>query len=302
MMEVDDNALSTKKGASSSRRVVKSRRQPKRQRLSRHTSSDSASHRSEIHLQLPIAFPRGNIIHVSAPTLWDYLLYARGLMPMPIHQLLEFGNNNSCMKGSAKRKISQAKKNLQQLKDDWNLLRNLCPKMGMVLLSLGPSWSRTKEAYLIDSTNLSNSADTNPTISQQSAVKKFGGSSSQMSIKNQNILSRRLLRELVQVEAENCACHRLCGSYQLHVSFRVSSVVASELFEEKNDRWSSRLILRHGFDINTTQAKTYRQGLIFLERNDAAYLTNTVDTLHGNSERDDGIWISLRSTIKGVRL
>jgi hypothetical protein len=270
---------------------VKTRRQPKRQKRTSSLLQDAAS--MIVRLEFPLALPTGWIVQLSTRVLWSHILYTRGLLPLPVHQIL--APQTTTVSAAVKRKLSQTSASLDRLESEWKMLRGIFPDIQSVLISLGPSFSRTKECYLIDASELKHPAD----VLQASQIDE------QKMVKNEITLSRKLLRELMEVEMENCSCHKLASSYQLFVSFRVPSETASRLFEEGHDEQINRLIIRHGFQY--PPKRIYRHVNVQLSRktpgipSPLSSQTGEGDH-HTTANDDDTCWISLRTSIKGFRL
>jgi hypothetical protein len=283
----------------SHRSSVRTRQQPKRQRTAA-SFDPSASSRSVLaaRLELPKGLPAGWVIQTSARVMWSHLLYARGLLPLPVHQILD-ENPSETMRSSIARKLAQARTSVKQMANDWKLVESFCPEMKHILISLGPSWSSPKEYYLINVAKLTTSEE-----EPRKPVMVLGTSTStQGNEKNEHALTRRLLMELMKVELNDCSPHKLAGSYQLFVSFCVSSKTADRIFHKKDDQLQSRLQVRHGFQL-ATKRRIYRQVEINLARKNMAVETETEDgvaVLETNMVDGDAMWISLRSTIKGFR-
>jgi hypothetical protein len=275
-------------------RRVQSRKQPKRQRSSPGTSGQSTATILELHLKLPPALPSGLVNHVSASALWNHLLYARGLVPMPVYQILEKDEATTIdpFSRAIKRKLSQTKKSLEQLGRDWKMVDFLCPHMHNVLLSLGPSWSRIKESYVIHAAEFLCLDHLDTCQNQPSTGRTTAPPSPDHHTKNRLTLSRLLLRELMQLEAAHCDCNRLSASFQIFVSFWISTTTAAKLFESNDNSLLARLIVRQ--DFNPQGKHTYRQVNIHFDK-----IGNSSEC---RLDGGDGVWVSLRSSIKGFRL
>jgi hypothetical protein len=270
---------------------VKTRRQPKRQKRTS-PLQDAAS--MIVRLELPLALPKGWVVQVSTRVLYSHLLYTRGLLPLPVHQIL--APQTTTVSAAVKRKLSQTSASLDQLESEWKMLGGIFPDIQSVLLSLGPSFSRTKECYLIDASELEHPADADAVQASKLDEQKLA--------KNEIPLSRKLLRQLMEVEMEDCACHKLASSYQLFVSFRVPSETATRLFEQGHDELINRLIIRHGFQY--PPKRIYRQVNVQLSRETpgvpSQHSSQTGEGDHDHPTANDTCWISLRTSIKGFRL
>ena len=277
--------------ASKRQSKVKTRRQPKRQKRTP-SLQDAAS--MIVRLELPLALPKGWVVQVSTRVLWSHLLYTRGLLPLPVHQML--APQTTTVSAAVKRKLSQTSASLDRLESEWRILGGTFPDIQSVLISLGPSFSRAKECYLIDASELEHPADMLQGLKLDE----------QKLAKNEVSLSRKLLRQLMEAEMEDCACHKLASSYQLFVSFRVPSETATRLFEQGHDEQINSLIIRHGFQY--PPKRIYRHVHVQLPRktpglpNQLSSQTGEGDLDHPTSTNDTSCWISLRTSIKGFRL
>jgi hypothetical protein len=269
---------------------VKTRRQPKRQKRTPSLQADAAS--MIVRLELPLALPKGWVVQVSTRVLWSHLLYTRGLLPLPVHQII--APQTTTVSAAVKRKLSQTSSSLDRLESEWKMLGGMSPNIQSVLISLVPSFSRTKECYLINASELEHPAD---------ALQAFKVDEQKLA-KNEIPISRKLLRQLMEVEMEDCACHKLASSYQLFVSFRVPSETATRLFEQGHDEQINGLIIRHGFQY--PPKRIYRHVNVQLSRN-TPEVPSPLSSQTGEGDCDhptanDTCWISLRTSIKGFRL
>jgi hypothetical protein len=278
--------------ASKRQSKVKTRRHPKRQKRTP-SLQDAAS--MIVRLELPLALPKGWVVQVSMRVLWSHLLYTRGLLPLPVHQMLT--PQTTTVSAAVKRKLSQTSASLDRLDSEYKMLGGTFPDIQSVLISLGPSFSRAKECYLIDASELEHPAD---------ALQAFKLDEQKLA-KNEISLSRRLLRQLMEVEMEDCTCHKLASSYQLFVSFRVPSETATRLFEQGHDEQSNRFIIRHGFQC--PPKRVYRHVKVQLSRETretpglpSPLSSQSAEGDHDHSTANDTCWISLRTSIKGFRL
>ena len=120
-------------------------------------------------LRLPVYLDRVWIIQTATSILVDHLLYARGLFPMPVTELLslpvslEDGSNGqpptlSGVSPSTRRKLRQARNQLQQFFDAWtsDASSNLIRLASYVLINVGASVASSRDSFLLDVRGLSN--------------------------------------------------------------------------------------------------------------------------------------------------
>ena len=249
-----------------------------------------------VRLHLPETLKVGWVLHVTTRVLWRHLLYARGLVPIPVHQIVSENDplTNQTLSSSLLRKVAQAKTRLDQLDDEWETVRNLCCEIKYVMISIGPSWYRSKECYWIDPTMLHSSLEKDG-IDLHKTEDEL---ETEKSKRNETILSRRLLQNLVQAEMSHSKCHRLASSFQIFITFLVSYDTATRIFENSNANHFGHFIVRHGFQPPPKHAS--RLVTLSLARQLSGEIAE--ETKKDSFEPSGGVWISLRSSIKGFRL
>jgi len=144
------------------------------------------------------------ILHTCCAAVWKHLLYARGLTPVPTHQLVVERTPTSTSGSrhrlsSNERKMIQTTLALDRLSTNcWLVVQQL--EVRYVVLTLGASWTRPKEVYLLDFTSL---ADVNDTADES---EKENITDSRVLDHNRNkkeyTLSTRLIRQVVQAECD----------------------------------------------------------------------------------------------------
>lgn len=281
-------------------RKVKSRRRPASQVRRRRPCSDP------VNLSVTLSIPqhvqekisREWIIRVSAKALLLHTLYSRGVCPAPANETLRAAHENSDgtrRMNPIERKFIKFGGCLQRLLDEWTLLCSLV-HVDRVLITLGPSWSRQRELFILDFSvdDFAKDQKTEPGLGQEHA------------------LSRRLVRALLngitdQTESANdvksLAHPSPSGSsYMVHLSVWISHQTADSLFAKSvNDDVSSplqkllqSLILRPNYSV-TTGKRT--QPLVTV----TAKVTSS-DRTESDWNEEDGVWISLPTSLKGFRL
>jgi hypothetical protein len=219
-------------------------------------------------------------------------LYARGICPSPATEALRVYQESNAKVNPVLRKFVKFGASLQQLLDEWTILSCLV-EIQQVLVTLGPSWSRQKEIHVLDFCGVGKVDD---------------GKIPEPSLGQEHALSRRLVRALLngisdQDGAEECLAHPspVGSSYQVHVSVWITRDNAYELFEKSRENrspWQTlcqSLILRQDYS-TAHHASTRTQPHI---------VTTKISTpIAGEHEwiEEEGIWISLPTSIKGFRL
>jgi hypothetical protein len=267
---------------------------------------------------LPPSLPTRWILQTSTQGLVHYLLYARGLIPLSVGQLYQ--EDASISSSSQRRKISQNKARLETWQDEWEALSStILDHCSYILISLGPSWSRTREYYVLDATGLEivvchyettmNTLTTTPTSDATSSTKVISRTPTP------HALARRLLPKLVEEDATSAASDlpsRTAGSYQMWVSVWTDSL---EPFWQLPQPLQDMMIRRVGFQLpnhytsnlnnNNKPNRHQRQQMIRIELSQNSASTKqrrtVVNDEANNNNNNMGHWISLHTSVKGFR-
>jgi hypothetical protein len=110
-------------------------------------------------LSIPLQFDKLWIVQTATSVLVDHLLFTRGLFPVTVSELLAQSNEegHSYARGassssSTRRKLRQARNQLEQFTQAWtsNNSSAFIRRASYVLITLGPSFGRGRESYLVD--------------------------------------------------------------------------------------------------------------------------------------------------------
>lgn len=277
-------------------RRVKSRRATATQ-LRRRQLPSATSLRLSVTLSIPQhvreKVSRDWIIRISTKALLLHLLYARGICPSPATEALRLYQESNAKANPVLRKLVKFGASLQKLLDEWTILSCLI-EIQQVIVTLGPSWSRHKEIHVLDFCGVGKDDD---------------GEMTESCLGQEHALSRHLVRALLngisdQDGAEECLAHPspVGSSYQAHVSVWITHEVAHEFFEKSRENQSPRqtlsqsLIVRQDY-YTTQQASKRTQPHIVTTKISSATIANGHEW-----KEEEGIWISLPTSIKGFRL
>jgi hypothetical protein len=160
---------------------------------------------SIINFQVPSTIPSIWLIQNSVTILIKYLVYSRGLLPMTVEQLHSTcckNNSNetivpksteATLSPSLRRKIRQSYEQICRLFDEWKSVgggwSSATEMPSFVLISIGPSFSQSRELYVLDIQSLL--MTTTPANGEIGATDTPSGS------KLESTLARRLLSTLL---------------------------------------------------------------------------------------------------------
>ncbi|KAL3939307.1 MAG: hypothetical protein SGBAC_005949 [Bacillariaceae sp.] len=238
-------------------------------------------------IQLPIKsnVPLGWILSSATQILVDHLLFSRGLIPLSVAQLKDEKQEEVLKSRSQRRKVTQCRSRLESWRLDWSqidirILENcLC-----IVISLGPSFLRSKELYVLNVAEARNSSE-HPT-SKLPPV---------------HALARRLLPRVL--ESDTKLPRRSAPSFQLSVSLCVEALALEVALNDESNEMSNLFIRRPGYKLPTEKTKQPSQRVTYINilnadsSNEAA--VKTTETVR---VADVAHWVSLRSSIKGFRL
>jgi hypothetical protein len=300
----------------------------------------------EVDLGVPASFratvARDWILTTSCTALWKHFLYTRGLISVPANQLglpeqLQQNTLQQRRLSSSQRKMLQTAEKIQKLQTDLEeVVTHDKLHVSYVLLTLGASWTRPKEVYLLDFTGLgTNAADaTCQRLVDENKENVTTSTSTLLSRRTKEYtLSTRLIRQVVQAEcdAESDQTGRdllvaiqRASADQLSVTVGVTDCSFNELYREETTQQQQastgtstnepfillKVIVRRDFVPPLGKGRVLRSAQIRVVDKDAetpGSLQGEDGTVKGNEEElpraYDGItWLSLHSKVKGFRL
>jgi len=288
-------------------RRIKSRRRPASER--RQLRPCSAPEQLTVTLMIPQHVQEKLsyewIVKTSAKALLLHTLYSRGVCPASAMETLrEFQENDGTRRANpVERKFAKFGGSLQRLLEEWVLFCSFV-HFERVLITLGPSWSRQREHHILDFSGLSvGKADseretkTEPGIGQEHALSRR--------------LTRVLLDEISDEDSEDkyrsLAHPSPSGSsYMVHLSVWITHQTADKLFTQcVNDesvaceaqQLLQSLILRPGFTIQQNASKRTQPHVV------TARVSSSTDKIDGSDwKEENGVWVSLPTTLNGFRL
>jgi len=280
-------------------------------------------------LQVPTALPKVWICHTAVSTLVDYLIYTRGLFPLTVAELLEPMERTTPPTGlpysssssrTMQRKVKFARDQRIKFIEAWNSdsTSGLLEQASCVLITIGPSYGRGAESYLLDLRGLRKEAsaglhqDIPPTPPSNVLARKLLSKivETPLSLPRSNSPSFRLFVSLLVMSQDQKPMH--CGDATSLGSMldtdahcccwipRSARVLPT--LQELRPKGVGRtpkhqlvvLSLRHGSGSNDDQ-----QGTISLENMTDDKVLDTFDSL---SAVDRGRWFCLSQAIKGFRM
>jgi hypothetical protein len=266
-----------------------SRRGYRRRTISQNKAHSSSHKKSPNHTTLPLSI--GFPIPRSLPTSWvlstatkvlvDHLLYARGLIPLSVLQLNQQYENDILNSPSVRRKVSQCRSRLESWNREWNAVDdNLFAHCSFILISLGPSFSRPRESYVLNAANL-----------------QFTNTIDSPKLPSPHALAQRLLPRIL--ECDSALPSRVAPSYQVWVSMYVKQEAFEQLWTSETNQ-TLGWVRRTGFQLPTANNIKANQRVVEIQ------LTNvgsqeTADTSRV-TEEPNGYWISVPTSIKGFRI
>lgn len=240
--------------------------------------------------KLPIKW----IVCTCTKSLLMHTLYSRGVCPLlasetiRLHQQHERSNKRAT---SMERKFIKFGASLSHLLQEWSLLCS-CANIKRTLITLGPSWSRSREFYILDFDDCCD--ETNNDAIQHEIMDP--------DIKQEHALSRRLTRVLLDGISNNdvsglshSSPHG--SSYMVHLSVWIQQQESERLFEESTSitcplaTLLQSYILRPGFSISSQT----RQHFV------TAKVSSCNETSSDLNE-GDGVWLSMPTSLNGFRV
>ena len=304
------------------RRTIKGRKEHKHTLLANHRHHHHHKNNSiNIPFVLPPTLPSSWIVKTTTQVLVHHLLYARGLIPLTVQQLYqeteaEQKRVRSSFPPSLRRKITQTKARLDAWQALWSSMEFCLEDCPIVLITLGPSFSRPREYYVLDAKGLAN--------------QRHHHQQQQSRLPSSHVLARRLLPKLVEQDASELPS-RNASSYQLFVSVCIPSSESLErLWQEQQPKlllsstsppsslssspslFPTTLLRRQGFRLFKAMAAlkpNQRMVRIQLQQRQEQQHTNANATTLSNNNNNNSVfdeteechWISLSTSIKGFR-
>lgn len=260
---------------------------------------------------------RNWMVLTSLRALLIHVLYARGVVPTLVFEMLRMhkelsstttsstsnNNNTSSMIPREHRSMFKCGTMLSQLLQQWEDLMSsdFAHHIGAVLISLGQSWSRQREQYVLQVNGLGQDEEGQVPPSPPS-------------VQQEHTASRRFVSALMNATNENedpsigdfMAKPALgASSYQAQLSFWVSTKDAEAMFDSLQSDDEKKWIVRHKFRVvpddppttNTATMRSNRPALI-----QARVVTATATSTTPKWEEGTGIWLTLPTVVKGFRL
>mmetsp|Transcript_15985 Transcript_15985/g.24196 ORF Transcript_15985/g.24196 Transcript_15985/m.24196 type:complete len:287 (+) Transcript_15985:213-1073(+) len=220
-----------------------------------------------------------------------HLLYTRGIIPIPLSEILVFeGKVNGC-KSSQVRNVRKCSRQVKDLLDHLDAIftgSDYGHLIGAILLTIGPAWSRPREQYVLQLGCLGNDCE----------------SSISPPVQHEHTLSRKLITKLLDLSNGNIDrasqnfLHKAdiaASSYQAQLSVWVPLETAKQRHrDDKVTDPSRNLVARREFSIQSKKIK--RTKLLFIN-------TLTLSAGESQPEWDEslGVWMSLPAVVKGFR-
>jgi len=263
---------------------------------------------------IPTAFyeriaSRNWILQVVTNALWKHILFTRGIVPWPVDQVLGWSTETPIFGHQRKqleKGICQLKTQLKTFATNFNTVLSCGASSSPTLhvqfiwISLGSSFQRPRQAFLIDATELP--------MMQESGQLSAGLATVSLS-EDERRLSAHVMRQVMQAEAHEQALDWSTPPRHMYVAFGVTSNSMAKVYEkgkyETSDNANcilNRTTLRRDFTMAKLQSmvSTSFSRLIIrcLVKNPsvsvAATPTQAID--------DDIIWLSLTPSLKCNRI
>lgn len=204
------------------------------------------------------------------------------------------------------RKFIKFGSSLNTLLEEWDLLCS-CTSVERVLITLGPSWSRQREHHVLDFSGLCST----DTFDTEMPIPEPG-------VKQEHTLSRRLTRALLDgiSDPDNDLKYEYLthpsqssSGCTVHLSVWITHETVDSLFAmSANDGdCSSPLqallqtcVLRPGYSITRREDASSRRKQPHVVTARVSSSDKKLDSNHWNEE--DGVWISLPTSLKGFRV
>ena len=278
------------------------------------------------------------VLAVLTQALWKHLYYARGLSPIPSHQVLSLVGPFTVESISPTSKLIQsqdppltptaktAKRQnsmvpqrtmdaAQKLHNDIVLLLlSAHLEIRHVLISLGTSWSRPKELYQLDAGAVALGGKNDEHTDENAIAQQ-----ERCSVHYQSALAGKFLRKVVEAESQaeselsTGSSNMLSPADQLFVTVGVSASTFSQAFEDVSCPIShDTVIIRR--DLPLDAIRSYKQ----LRRSASCHLSiSGVDSSSANNdtkplpvpgpnqpnlENQDLVWMTIKTRLKGFSI
>lgn len=278
-------------------------------------------------LFIPLQLDKVWIVKTATSVLVDHLLFTRGLFPITVAELLTQKNNegNSALmtteapstsfsSSSTRRKLRQAQNQWQQFTQAWTSSKSssFIRRASYILITLGPSFGRGRESYLVEIRELASSSKRHLKPLPPSAV-----------------LARRLLPRVMESDA-SAELPSSAASLRLFVSLWLqkdelegywrevnegSSADDSRTFGTTSTSWIPRTgrVLPKTAELHSLSvSKRPKKRLVSmaLKPKTEASTSSTVMETHESDDdilslggvESDGQWFTLPQVIKGFRM
>ncbi|CAJ1955329.1 unnamed protein product [Cylindrotheca closterium] len=270
------------------RRTVSSSKAPSVVRRHGRDARNQTSTDDDIIVRLPIKsiVPLSWILSSATQILVDHLLFSRGVIPLSVPQLRDNKQGEVLKSRSQRRKVAQCRTRLESWHLEWSQIdRRILENCSCILISLGPSFLRSKEFYIL------NVAEERKILERHPALK----------LPPVHALARRLLPRIVESDTD-LPC-RSAPSFQISVSLFVKAEALERASNDESIEMSNLFIRRPGYMLPTATTTKANQRVTYInilnaDRNDET----EVKISESIGVADGAHWVSLRSSIKGFRL
>jgi hypothetical protein len=220
------------------------------------------------------------MIQTASRAIWRYLLYARGILPVAVHEILRAHDqvdvarksNNNKIKN---RKLRKTREALQQLDQDWNRLTSFMHsnhhqlEIVQVMIALGSSWRRPKEVHLLDfDFDWSSDAHLGNASSRTNEATGQDENDGTVAILEslQHGLSSRLLRSAMQAEGEAMINHgtnapTIGPADQMTIFISVTATSYNDMYQQAQQEEQQEQ-LQHQQQQQQQQQQPWEEGLV----------------------------------------
>jgi hypothetical protein len=244
---------------------------------------------------------RAWMVRTSVRALLIHVLYVRGVVPTPVLEILrqhkELSNSETTsMIPREHRSLFKCGNMLSQLLRQWEELimsTSSCGcsnHIGAILISLGQSWSRQREQYVLQVNGLGSDA---------------GSTISVPTVQQEHTASRRIISAFMNAtndsngdELADFMAQPALGasSYQVQLSVWMKTSDAKRIFAATIANNGNKCLVRHNFKVKANSTKS---------KNKTALIQTRITTGAASAEdwdEGEGIWMTLPTVVKGFRL
>lgn len=260
--------------------------------------------RMELDFNIPALYrtqhSRSSLVRTCVGALVGHVLYARGVVPTPVLDILRAYQQDSLDAAISapreKRVVVKCGGVIQQLLQQWDEVTesDFADEIGAVLVSLGQWWSRPREQYVMYFHGLSQDSPEDSKIGS--------GETLAPTDQQEHDLSRRLISLIMnstnedQEVADWMAAPSLgASSFQLQISFWVPRTTADQFYQ--NSRCATKFIARRGFSIQDQPLTGNKSALIKTRVG-----VDVSSLVREEWDESSGVWMSLPTTVKGFQL